>query len=116
MPTKRRQPRTAKRADLLCPSEREFNLLRCHAWPPRDMATRRYSETKRHPPAGAPTRARQQGSNPIGRFRPSGDLIRGGDATARLRAAVGKTVEEANGDPRADEMRDVAAKGADFLD
>src|SRR5438132_9277076 len=51
MLSKRRQPRTAKCADPLCPSEREFDLLRCHAWPPADMAERCYSVTDGPQPA-----------------------------------------------------------------
>src|SRR5262249_45587774 len=54
----------------------------------------------------------QEGSSRYVRYA----LIRGGNATARPGAAVGEAVEKANGDARADEMRDVAAEGADLLD
>src|SRR5437870_12667969 len=43
-------------------------------------------------------------------------LIRGGGAAARLDAAVGETGGEAQGDARADKMRDIAAERADLLD
>src|SRR6266436_758394 len=80
------------------------------------MAKRCYSVTKERPPSQCSAPGSLARSNPIGCFRVSGDLVRGGDAAARLAAAVGETVEKPDGDARADEMRNVAAEGTDLLD
>src|SRR6266481_3869721 len=80
------------------------------------MAKRCYSVTKKRPPSQCSSHGSLARSNPIGCFRVSGDLVRGGDAAARLAAAVGETVEKPDGDARADEMRNVAAEGTDLLD